>query len=78
MAIAAIERPLPNSNGLCNLVHTYSVNTALCEEALRDLQNALAMLRRVAPFMLTMRLEPLWYTRRTRKLTSFFFHSFSS
>src|SRR5260370_34888577 len=51
MSVTSIERPLPNASSQCNLVHTDGINALLGEKMLRNLQNALAMLRCVASFM---------------------------
>src|SRR5947207_12125036 len=74
MGIAAIECSLSNSSSHGNLVHAGSANAMLCEEAPRNLQNALAMLRRVAPFGPLMGPEQLRKTRRPRAIMRFFVH----
>src|SRR5437773_4094920 len=74
MGVAAIECPLSNSSSHGNLVHADSAYAMLCEEAPSDLQNALAMLRRVAPFVPLMRPEQLRKARRPRTIMRFFVH----
>jgi len=51
MGIPTVQRPLPDSGSPGNLVHADSINAVLGEETLSDFQNALAMLRCIAPFM---------------------------
>jgi len=51
MGIPAIQRPLPNPGSQGNLMHTDRLNALLGEEVPRNLQNALAMLCGIAPFV---------------------------
>src|SRR2546421_1950478 len=74
MGVAPIECPLSNSGSYGNLVHADSADAMLCKEAPRNLQNALAMLRRVAPFMPLMGPEQLRKARRPRAIMRFFVH----
>src|SRR2546429_5797237 len=74
MGIAAIECPLSNSSSHSDLVHAGSADAMLCKEAPRNLQNALAMLRRVASFVPLMGPEQLRKARRPRAIMRFFVH----
>src|SRR5436190_14460062 len=74
MGIAAIQRSLPDSGSHRNLVHAYSIDAILGEEVPCNLQNTLAMLRCVAPFVPPMRAEQFRYARRPRAITKFFSH----
>src|SRR3989440_5994791 len=74
MGVAAIECPLSNSSSYGNLVHAGSADSMLGEEAPRNLQNALAMLCRVAPFGPLMGPEQLRKARRPRAIMRFFVH----
>src|SRR5256714_15349093 len=74
MGVAAIECSLSNSSSHGNLVHAGSTDAMLCEEAPRNLQNALAMLRRVAPFVPLMGPKQLRKARRPRTIMRFFVH----
>src|SRR6266849_4830093 len=76
MSVTAIERPLPNASSQCNLVHTDGINALLGEKMLRNLQNAPAMLRCVAPFVPQMRSEhtPLVWRRGPEHNMMKFFH----
>src|SRR2546430_9891654 len=74
MGVATIECPLSNSSSHGNLVHADSADAMLCEEAPRNLQNALAMLRRVAPFVPFMGPEQLRKARRPWAIMRFFVH----
>jgi hypothetical protein len=51
MGVAAVERSLSDAGNPGNLVHADGINTMLGEEVLGNIQNALAMLRCIAPFM---------------------------
>jgi len=64
MGVPAIECPLPDSSVHSNLMHADSVDAMLGEEVSRNLQNALAMLRCIAPFVPPVPLEQLRYARR--------------
>src|SRR5438270_6343723 len=74
MGVTAIQCPLSNSSDHGNLMHADSIDAMLGEEAPRDLQNALAMLRCVAPFVPLMRPEQLRDAGRPRTIMSFFVH----
>jgi len=57
MSVTAIERPLSNFSVPGNLVHADCLDAMLSEEPPRNLQDALAMLRCIAPFMPPVGLE---------------------
>src|SRR2546423_1241538 len=74
MSVAAIECSLSNAGCHSNLVHAGSPHAMLGEEALGSLQNALAMLRRVTPFVPLMGPEQLREARRPRAIMKIFAH----
>jgi len=74
MGVAAIECSLSNAGCHGNLVHADSADAMLGEEAPRNLQNALAMLRRVTPFVALMGPEQLREAGRPRAIMKIFVH----
>src|SRR6266849_2025247 len=74
VGVPAIECPLPDSGGHSNLMHADSVDAMLGKEVSRNLQNALAMLRCIAPFVPPVPLEQLRYARRPWTIVGFFSH----
>jgi hypothetical protein len=51
MSISPVQCPLPDPGGHSNLMHANGINALLGEEPLGNLQNTLAMLRCIAPFV---------------------------
>src|ERR1700730_10178084 len=77
MSVTAIDRPLSNFSVPGNLVHADSLDAMLSEEPPRSLQDALAMLRGIAPFMPPVGLEQPWYARRPWAIMNFVSHNCS-